>query len=179
MLLYLIPHLALVASFLARFLTALVSESILRALVAAFMRVNSTSQPESSVLDTTCGFLKSKRGVRQAVYVFLPLCILYSVQILTRNERHLGASEMKTITSDKWSDDIWGIPRVQEPLAKLFFYFGRNDHWVADRTRDDILAARGWRPRGPTMVVCQDGLPHAFCLSMFFPPFSSFGVGIC
>ena len=50
---------------------------------------------------------------------------------------------MQTITSDKWSDDIWGIPSVQEPLAKLFFYFGRGDHWVAERTRDEIIAVRG------------------------------------
>lgn len=78
---------------------------------------------------------------------------------------------MQTITSDKWSDDIWGMSDVEEPLAKLFFYFGRNDHWVAERTRDEIIAVRGkdgnGKGNGPTMVVCEDGLPHAFCLSEF------------
>lgn len=76
---------------------------------------------------------------------------------------------MQTITSDKWSDDIWGMSDVEEPLAKLFFYFGRNDHWVAERTRDEIIAVRGKNGggNGPTMVVCEDGLPHAFCLSEF------------
>lgn len=84
---------------------------------------------------------------------------------------------MQTITSDKWSDDIWGMSDVQEPLAKLFFYFGRGDHWVAERTRDEIIAVRGRQSSsskgeggGPTMLVCEDGLPHAFCLSGFTSP---------
>lgn len=76
---------------------------------------------------------------------------------------------MQTITYDKWTDDIWGMPSVREPLAKLFFYFGRNDHWVAERTRDEIIAIRGRTKDGPRMVVCEDGLPHAFCLSKFYP----------
>ena len=77
---------------------------------------------------------------------------------------------MHTITSDKWSDDIWGMSDVEEPLVTLLFYFGRNDHWVAERTRDEIIAVRGkagGNENGPTMVVCEDGLPHAFCLSEF------------
>lgn len=90
-------------------------------------------------------------------------------------KRHLGADEMRTITSDKWSDDIWGMSGVEEPLAKLFFYFGRNDHWVAERTRDGIIAVRGrtssdGNGNGPMMVVCEDGLPHAFCLSRSLLP---------
>lgn len=81
--------------------------------------------------------------------------------------RHMAADEMRTITSDKWSDDVWGAASAREPIAKLFFYFGRNDHWVADQTRDDIVAVRGQKggQAGPTMVVCEEGLPHAFCLS--------------
>lgn len=126
---------------------------LLRSLVAAFMGLSSSSSSENTVAETTCAFLKSRSGVRQAL--------------------HLGADEMQTITSDKWSDDIWGIPSVEEPLAKLFFYFGRGDHWVAERTRDEIIAVRGrqsYKGDGPTMMVCEDGLPHAFCLSEF--PFS-------
>lgn len=76
----------------------------------------------------------------------------------------MAADEMRTITSDKWGDDVWGA--ACEPVAKLFFYFGRNDHWVAEQTRDEIVALRG-REGGPTMVVCEEGLPHAFCLSEF------------
>ena len=88
-------------------------------------------------------------------------------------DRYMGISEMQTITSDKWTDDVWGISTSthQEPLSKLFFYFGQNDHWVADRTRDEIIETRGRLPRmmmncdGPEMFVCEEGLPHAFCLS--------------
>jgi hypothetical protein len=57
----------------------------------------------------------------------------------------------------------------------LFFYFGRNDHWVAEKTRDEIVAVRGWKHGadegkglGPRMFVCEEGLPHAFCLSKSF-----------
>ncbi|OJJ80266.1 bifunctional triacylglycerol lipase/ester hydrolase [Aspergillus glaucus CBS 516.65] len=154
-LLSLIPGLAVIASLFARVLSALLPGGLLRLVVAAFMSLSSSLEsPDRVVVDTTCGFLGS-RGVRQAL--------------------HLGADEMQTITSDKWSDDIWGMSDVEEPLAKLFFYFGRNDHWVAERTRDEIIAVRGkdsdneiGKGNGPTMVVCEDGLPHAFCLSEFF-----------
>ncbi|KAJ5865257.1 uncharacterized protein N7529_007173 [Penicillium soppii] len=87
--------------------------------------------------------LTSRGGVRQAL--------------------HMAADEMRTITSDRWSDDVWGVAKAHEPITRLFFYFGRNDHWVAERTRDEIVALRG-RDGGPTMVVCEEGLPHAFCL---------------
>lgn len=79
--------------------------------------------------------------------------------------RHLAADEMRTITSDKWGDDVWGVSTANEPLTRLFFYFGRNDHWVAERTRDEIVELRGRVEGGPTMTVCELGLPHAFCLS--------------
>lgn len=75
----------------------------------------------------------------------------------------MAADEMRTITSDKWSDDIWGVATAQEPLAKMFLYFGREDHWVAEKTRDEIVALRDGS--GPKIFVCEDGLPHAFCLS--------------
>ena len=90
----------------------------------------------------------------------------------------MAADEMRTITTDKWTDDIWGAATAREPIAKLVFYFGRNDHWVAERTRDEIIALRGQTGgKGPTMMVCEEGLPHAFCLSksVFFP----FSPGIC
>lgn len=77
----------------------------------------------------------------------------------------MAADEMRTITSDKWSDDIWGVATAHEPLTKMFFYFGREDHWVAEKTRDEIVALRDGS--GPKMFVCEDGLPHAFCLSEF------------
>lgn len=77
----------------------------------------------------------------------------------------MGADEMRTITSDKWTDDIWGVGHDGEEVSKLVFYFGKNDHWVADRTRDEIIEVRGKNENGPKMVVCEDGVSHAFCLS--------------
>ncbi|RJE18970.1 hypothetical protein PHISCL_08692 [Aspergillus sclerotialis] len=146
-LLSLVPHLALIASFFATIFTVLLPDPILRYLIKGLMG----SLPDE-VLDTTLAFLKSKQGVKQAI--------------------HMGADEMRTITSDKWSDDIWGTatPSTKTdnkvPAAKLFFYFGRNDHWVADQTRDDIIEVRGKMEGkdGPETLVCEDGVPHAFCL---------------
>ncbi|KAJ5534159.1 hypothetical protein N7527_000413 [Penicillium freii] len=140
-LLSIIPRLAVVVSFFARLLTFLLPVSLLRSVVRLVM-----GDPPVHALDATCAFLKSRTGVRQAL--------------------HMAADEMRTITSDKWSDDVWGVASAREPIAKLFFYFGRNDHWVADQTRDEIVAVRGRKggQDGPTMVVCEKGLPHAFCL---------------
>ena len=46
------------------------------------------------------------------------------------------------------------------------------DHWVANHTRDELMAARGraedgppsdeWRPK---MFVDNEGIPHGFCIS--------------
>ncbi|CAG8899658.1 unnamed protein product [Penicillium egyptiacum] len=140
-LLSIIPRLALVVSLFARLLTFLFPASLLRSVVRLVM-----DDPPVHALDATCAFLKSRGGVRQAL--------------------HMAADEMRTITSDRWTDDVWGAASAREPIAKLFFYFGRNDHWVADQTRDDIVAVRGQKggQAGPTMVVCEEGLPHAFCL---------------
>ena len=46
------------------------------------------------------------------------------------------------------------------------------DHWVADRTRDELIAARGARARGegkeerlgPRMMIDEGSLPHGFCI---------------
>ncbi|RAL02132.1 bifunctional triacylglycerol lipase/ester hydrolase [Aspergillus ibericus CBS 121593] len=137
-----IPQLALIVSIFARILTTLLPDFALRALVKSFM-----GSPPPQAIDTTCAFLKSKKGVRQAL--------------------HMAADEMRTITADKWADEVWGISSsAEEPLSRMFFYFGRNDHWVAEQTRDEIMEAKGKGKGegGPTMVVCEDGLPHAFCL---------------
>ncbi|KAG0129073.1 hypothetical protein HOY82DRAFT_586270 [Tuber indicum] len=69
----------------------------------------------------------------------------------------LAREEMETITEDAWGEEIW---RCND--TSLVFYFGRNDHWVAEETREKLLEARGI---GVKMVVCEDGLPHGFCIS--------------
>ncbi|KAL3469262.1 hypothetical protein BJX99DRAFT_268439 [Aspergillus californicus] len=136
-----IPQLAIVVSFFARLLTMILPNVVLRAVVRAVMR-----SPPDAAVDTTSAFLKSRCGVRQAI--------------------HMAADEMMTISTDKWSDDVWGIssPKAAESLTRLFFYFGRNDHWIAEQTREDIVALRGWTKTGPKMIVCEESVPHAFCL---------------
>jgi hypothetical protein len=103
----------------------------------------------------------------------------------------MAADEMRSITTDKWSDDIWGTltststssshssersrssnsnANTDQNLSKLIFYFGRNDHWVAERTRDEIIAMKSCSidgATGPKMVVCEEGLPHAFCIRKY------------
>lgn len=123
--------------------------------------------------------------MRQALYVFLLSCspypsLYYRMVSLINQRRHMAADEMRTITTDKWTDDVWGVSTETQPLSqstrqpRLFFYFGRNDHWVAEQTRDEIVAAREARDikpgsgSGPRMIVCEDSVPHAFCLSMSF-----------
>ncbi|KAJ6110701.1 hypothetical protein N7486_002936 [Penicillium sp. IBT 16267x] len=135
-----LPQLALLVGFFARILTSVLPSSTLKAVVRSVMK-----DPPAHGLETTFEFLKSSGGVRQAL--------------------HMAADEMRTITSDKWTDDIWGIGCASEPITRLFFYFGRNDHWVAEKTRDEIIALRGREEGlGPKMFVCEEGLPHAFCL---------------
>ncbi|KAJ5113886.1 hypothetical protein N7456_002420 [Penicillium angulare] len=149
-LLSILPHFAIIVSFLARILTFILPSATLKSTIRFVMK-----NPPPHALDTTFEFLKSTGGVKQAL--------------------HMAADEMRTITSDKWTDDVWGVAHTQEPLTRLFFYFGRNDHWVAEKTRDEIIALRGrsgsgngdhdvgeWS--GPKMSVCEEGLPHAFCL---------------
>jgi hypothetical protein len=70
---------------------------------------------------------------------------------------------MKTITADAWDDELWG-------LSKLYFYFGTDDHWVANETRDELIAARAATGQPgdddkPTMEIDTHGTPHGFCIS--------------
>lgn len=80
---------------------------------------------------------------------------------------------MKTITSDKWDDELWGAVNDQADgcsKTKLYFLFGSDDHWVANETRDALIAARGHTDGSddknkPVMETDLEGVPHAFCIS--------------
>lgn len=84
--------------------------------------------------------------------------------------RHMARDEMHEITSDRWDEDIWGaaVPGPGAPRPKLVFYFGTIDKWVADRTRDDLIAARGCNKMGEEwkakMMIDDLGIPHSFCI---------------
>jgi hypothetical protein len=113
-----------------------------------------------SALDATVVFLRSVKGVRQAL--------------------EMAGEEMRTIREDKWGEEVWGAANIVmhgqkkggdvvvdgkdqgTSIAKLVFYFAKTDHWIADQTRDDLLKSRGrldeegedWKPR---MVVDREG----------------------
>ncbi|RMY66964.1 hypothetical protein D0863_08106 [Hortaea werneckii] len=135
----------------------------------------------NNMATVTAAFLCSENGVRQAL--------------------HMARDEMHEITHDKFSDDVWGTSgtegdeektlqskatavvnkqaaasrasHMRRQTTKLYFYWGKNDHWVADNTRDAILAARaqkatdnqGLEKAKPVMEIDQHGSPHGFCLN--------------
>lgn len=112
----------------------------------------------------------------------------------------MARDEMHEITDDRFSNDIWGVSgnaadeenvlqskatavvnkqadaskdlHTRRPTTKLYFYWGKNDHWVADNTRDTILAARAQKATDepmlekskPVMEIDQHDMPHGFCL---------------
>jgi len=103
---------------------------------------------------TTVGFIANRVGVRQSL--------------------SLAKDEMASITTDKWDDELWGVARTNESEAsdarvKLCFYFGDNDHWVANESRDRLIASRAKAVPGgdddkPLMEIDQTGIPHSFCI---------------
>lgn len=117
----------------------------------------------------TAQFLQSKYGVWQAL--------------------HMAKDELAQLTHDKWSDEFWGTSStisaaVEKSTAEnatssirspshtqLYFYWGSNDHWIAQDTRDRIIQTRAkvegqaGDERKPTMEIDSNGIGHAFCLS--------------
>jgi pimeloyl-ACP methyl ester carboxylesterase len=116
--------------------------------------------------NVTAQFLQSKYGVWQAL--------------------HMAKDELTQLTHDKWSDEFWGTSStISATVGKsanenvgslishtqLYFYWGSNDHWIAQDTRDIIIQTRArvegqaGDERKPTMEVDSNGIGHAFCLS--------------
>lgn len=95
---------------------------------------------------------------------------------------YLGKHELNEVTHDNWDEEhLWNISPCSSPISsqssqcrppKLYFFWGDNDHWVDNSTRDAVIAARarqadaGKEEGGrPWMEVDETGLPHGFCLS--------------
>ncbi|KAI4851755.1 hypothetical protein E4T44_01941 [Aureobasidium sp. EXF-8845] len=141
-----IPYFAAIAGVVVRLLFSWVPFTALQTLVGLV-----TGFPAPAAEPTTA-FLKSQGGVRQALY--------------------LAGHEMKTITADTWDDELWGLSKAQtssDNKTKLYFYFGTNDHWVADETRDELIAARAATGQAgdedkSTMEIDTHGTPHGFCI---------------
>ena len=77
----------------------------------------------------------------------------------------MARDELRQITTDKWDSEIWGATHAH---SRLIFYFGAEDHWVAQRTRDDLIAVRGRQDEGevwkPVMEIDESRIPHGFCI---------------
>ncbi|KAK5000624.1 hypothetical protein LTR66_000536 [Elasticomyces elasticus] len=141
-----LPYFALLASFLAKAFTFWVPPGALQYLVGIV-----TGFPPHATA-ATAAFIQSKHGVRQAL--------------------HMAKHEMQTITEDRWDAELWDTALATSTSAekpKLFFYFGESDHWVADETRDTLIAARAATDVGthigrPVMEIDTKNIPHGFCI---------------
>ncbi|KAL8811044.1 MAG: hypothetical protein Q9223_003167 [Gallowayella weberi] len=161
-----IPRSAHIASAILKALMLLVPTSILYYLIRAF-----TWFPEHAARTTTA-FIKSPIGIKASLF--------------------LGKDEMDMITGDKWGEEVWGA--ATEPgtnsrdtiHSNLVFFWGQNDRWVAEKTREDLINARGFRCKSkpfssaassisdvsspadgwkPSMIYDQRKIPHGFCIN--------------
>ncbi|KAI0392825.1 hypothetical protein F5Y17DRAFT_434853 [Xylariaceae sp. FL0594] len=108
----------------------------------------------SHAAEVTTRWLKSRDGVWQSLY--------------------LGMDEMRLIREDKWSDDLWEIQKSQDTHTKspprFYFFFGKNDHWVADHYRDQFIKKRAEKSAGDgngnttRVIIDESKIPHAFCI---------------
>ncbi|KAF2008809.1 hypothetical protein BU24DRAFT_402604 [Aaosphaeria arxii CBS 175.79] len=152
--------LAVVLGWVARVLFGLVPVGMVAALVGWVMGF------PADAARTTAGFLKSKGGVRQALF--------------------MARDEMVEIGEDKWGEEVWGAVSATAGKRKggpvLKFLFAREDHWIADEVRDGIIKARGrkmvrrrevvddgvevvvdeWKPEMEVDEV--EGWTHDFCI---------------
>ncbi|KAH8658685.1 hypothetical protein BGZ60DRAFT_472038 [Tricladium varicosporioides] len=145
--LFRIPDFPKKASIVAKGLLWLAPKHVLKFLVKLITRM-----PEDAA-GVTLRFLRSPIGIWQAL--------------------HMAKDEMETITEDRWDEDIWGIEHTEADskvdIPKLIFYFGENDHWVANHTRDALIAARGnpdtdMKSSKPIMLIDKNGVDHGFCI---------------
>lgn len=136
-------------------------------------------QAGSHGLVATVAFLRSRRGVRQAL--------------------EMARLELREIRGDSWGEEVWGVvgggadeesrPGMKglSPSPRLYFWFAKQDHWVADVTREEILKTRAidgfvereddlghgdgigsvdHDGRTPRIRIDEtDGLVHAWCLT--------------
>ncbi|KAK8079280.1 hypothetical protein PG994_003087 [Apiospora phragmitis] len=122
-------------------------------------------QPPAAA-DVTARWLKSRDGVWQAL--------------------HMGLDEMRVIGEDQWDEELWEIEREEEAEEaaqarqrtdadddsstangrppKFIFFFGKDDHWVANHFRDAFIERRQKQAERTRFMVDEGNLPHAFCI---------------
>ncbi|KAL8727465.1 MAG: hypothetical protein Q9181_005705 [Wetmoreana brouardii] len=159
-----IPRSAQIANAIVKCLTYLLSASTLYYLLRTILRL-----PEHAARTTT-SFIKSANGIERVL--------------------QLAKDEMDMITHDKWGKEVWGAATEPGTNSKdtinsnLVFFWGKNDRWVASKTRNDLINARGYLdakaksspsfsssesvaavdPWKPNMYIDEQSIPHAFCL---------------
>ncbi|KAL8703132.1 MAG: hypothetical protein Q9201_003691 [Fulgogasparrea decipioides] len=159
-----IPRSTQIANAIVKCLTYFLPASTLYYLLRTILRF-----PEHAA-QTTASFIKSADGVERILY--------------------LAKDEMDMITHDKWGKEVWGAATEPGTNSKdtinsnLVFFWGQNDKWVAKKTRDDLINARGYLdakakscpsfsssetmtsidPWKPSMYIDEQSIPHAFCL---------------
>ncbi|KAI4862854.1 hypothetical protein F4820DRAFT_450589 [Hypoxylon rubiginosum] len=98
--------------------------------------------------DVTVRWLKSRDGVWQAL--------------------HMGMDEMKVIGEDRWDDELWEIAHDAEAhhkvIPKFFFFFGKEDQWVANHHRDEFIQRRQKQVERTKVIIDEGNIPHAFCI---------------
>lgn len=114
----------------------------------------------TSAAKTTAGWLKSRDGVYQTLY--------------------LASDELKVIAGEeRWGEEIWEVEDTLPPkggegegkqsagLPRFFMFYGKKDHWIADDLRDEFVERmgrlRGEGRRVPKIEVDEKGLRHDFC----------------
>ncbi|ETN40652.1 uncharacterized protein HMPREF1541_04931 [Cyphellophora europaea CBS 101466] len=124
------------------------SESAIQWLIGRFMGLDANLEG----VRTTARFLQSPGGVRQAL--------------------EMAKEELVSISADGWGPEVWGVGDAVESSAwngqggpLMYFLFAQKDHWIGDRTRNDIIRTRGRHDgRGSVVVDEKKGLVHAWCL---------------
>lgn len=150
-----IPLVGTYAPLVASRVTSLLPEALLRFVTSRVLGMD----PHAAA--TTMRFLTSRDGVHQALY--------------------LGMDEMTVISEEAWAEELWEIS--DEAVAhgtdvpKFYIFFGKNDHWVANKYRDEFInrreehATREGAPKhkqGRTRIEIDEGnLPHDFCISEY------------
>ena len=86
----------------------------------------------------------------------------------------MARDELLEMTHDKWPNSVWDTSAAPAESAidkpSLYFYWGANDHWIDNTTRDNVVATRARTDRSgdegkPHMEIDTNGIPHDFCIT--------------
>ncbi|KAF8865368.1 hypothetical protein BDZ45DRAFT_684400 [Acephala macrosclerotiorum] len=143
----LVVPIGLTISFLLRWITYLLPTTFLAFLLNRFVEL-----PKDAA-STTAYFLRSKWGLEQALY--------------------MAQDELLVIVDNKWNSEIWGAATptpLSQSRPKLFILFGKDDQWMSNQVRDELIKEKGWRWDSeeemwkPVMEIEETGIPHDFCI---------------